>query len=486
MKPAFKSLCSVALFVAAASSAAAQSIDPARLSAHIKVLASDAFEGRGPGTPGETKTIAYVAGQFKAEGLSPAGDGGGWTQAVTLRSFHPVGEVRTSVTIAGQVRPLKWLDEIVTRTLLPISHLTVKNAPLVFVGYGVSAPERRWDDFKGADLRGKIAVVLVNDPDFELKPGDALFGRFDGKAETYYGRWTYKYEEMARRGAAGVLIVHETAPAAYGWATVRNSNSNPQFDVVRDDPAKAHTPVEGWIQRDVAVELFKAAGLDFEAEKARARTEAFTPVALSGETFSADYDVASDTVVTHNVIGKLAGTTHRDEGVLYGAHWDHLGIGPPDPSGDTIYHGALDNASGVAGLIELGRRFAQAPRTARSVLFIAFTSEEKNLLGAGYYAEHPVIPLATTVALLNMDVLNLDAPSRDVSDRGTGDMPLEKLFAAEGAKMGRTYSPDPQPQEGGFFPRRPFRLGQYGRPGDHHPGGPGLHRRRTGSRSGGA
>ena len=178
MKPAFKSLCSVALFVAAASSAAAQSIDPARLSAHIKVLASDAFEGRGPGTPGETKTIAYVAGQFKAEGLSPAGDGGGWTQAVTLRSFHPVGEVRTSVTIAGQVRPLKWLDEIVTRTLLPISHLTVKNAPLIFVGYGVSAPERKWDDFKGVDLHGKIAVVLVNDPDFELAPGDALFGPF--------------------------------------------------------------------------------------------------------------------------------------------------------------------------------------------------------------------------------------------------------------------------------------------------------------------
>jgi Zn-dependent M28 family amino/carboxypeptidase len=459
-----KCLSLVLLMAATASCALAQSIDPARLSDHIKVLSSDAFEGRGPGTPGETKTVAYIAGQFKAVGLTPAGDNGGWTQAVTLRSFHPVGEIKTSFTIAGHVQPLKWLDEIVVRTMLPIPHVSIKDAPMVFVGYGVSAPERHWDDFKGVDLKGKIAVVLVNDPDFELKPGDALFGRFDGKAETYYGRWTYKYEEMARRGAAGVLIVHETAPAAYGWATVRNSNSNPQFDVVRDDPAMAHTLVEGWIQRDVAVALFKAAGLDFDAEKARARTEGFTPVALKGATFSADYDVESETVVTHNVIGKLVGTTYPNEAVLYGAHWDHLGIGPPDATGDTIYHGALDNASGVAGLIELGRRFAQAPRTQRSVYFLAFTSEEKNLLGAGYYAAHPVVPLGTTVALLNMDILNLDAPSRDISDRGTGDMPLEKLFAAEGAKLGRTYSPDPQPQEGSFFRADHFALAQAGVP----------------------
>jgi Zn-dependent M28 family amino/carboxypeptidase len=464
MNSAFKSLYPVLLLVAATSTAMAQSSLSARLSAHIKVLASDAFEGRGPGTPGETKAIAYIADQFKADGLSPAGDNGGWTQAVTLRSFQPVGEVMTSVTIAGRARPLKWLDEIVARTLLPIPHVAVHDAPLVFVGYGVSAPERKWDDFKGVDLHGKIAVVLVNDPDFELKPGDTLFGRFDGKAETYYGRWTYKYEEMARRGAAGVLIVHETAPAAYGWATVRNSNSNPQFDVLRDDPAQAHTPVEGWIQRDVAVELFKAAGLDFEAEKARARTEVFTPVALTGETFSAEYDVTSATVVTHNVIGKLVGKTHPNEAVLYGAHWDHLGVGPPDATGDTIYHGALDNASGVSGLIELGRRFAEAPRTARSVYFIAFTSEEKNLLGAGYYAAHPAVPLGTTVALLNMDILNLDAPSRDISDRGTGAMPLEKLFATEGAKLGRTYSPDPQPQEGAFFRADHFALAQRGVP----------------------
>ena len=444
--------------------ATAQHIDPAKLSAHIKVLASDDFEGRGPGTRAELKTIDYIVSQFKADGLAPAGDGGDWTQAVTLRSFHPVGEIKTSLTVNGHSQSLAWLDQIVVRTLLPVPHVSVADAPLVFVGYGVSAPERHWDDFKGVDLKGKIAVVLVNDPDFELSPADPLYGRFDGKAETYYGRWTYKYEEAARRGAAGVLIVHETAPAAYGWATVRNSNSNPQFDILRDHPAEAHTPVEGWIQRDVAVALFKAAGLDFEAEKARAGTEAFTPVPLAGATFSADYAVESSTVVTHNVIGELAGTTRPNEAVLYGAHWDHLGIGAPDASGDTVYHGAVDNASGVSGLIELGRLFAQAPRTQRSVYFLAFTSEEKNLLGAGYYAAHPVTPLGTTVALLNMDVLNLDGPSRDVSDRGPGDMPLEKLFAAEGAKVGRTYSPDPQPQEGAFFRADHFALAQAGVP----------------------
>ncbi len=455
---------SLAVLLSATTPAIAQHIDPARLSAHIKVLASDAFEGRGPGTRAETKTIDYIISQFKADGLAPGGDAGGWTQAVTLRSFHPVGEIKTSFTVAGRAEPLKSLDQIVVRTLLPVPRVSVVNAPLVFVGYGVSAPERHWDDFKGVDLKGKIAVVLVNDPDFELSPGDPLFGRFDGKAETYYGRWTYKYEEAARRGAAGVLIVHETTPAAYGWATVRNSNSNPQFDILRDRPADAHTAIEGWIQRDVAVALFKAAGLDFEAEKARAKTEGFTPVTLPGATFSADYAVESSTVVTHNVIGKLVGTARPNEAVLYGAHWDHLGIGAPDAAGDTIYHGAVDNASGVSGLIELGRLFARAPRTPRSVYFLAFTSEEKNLLGAGYYAAHPMVPLGTTVALLNMDVLNVDGPSRDVSDRGPGDMPLEKLFAAEGAKAGRTYSPDPQPQEGAFFRADHFALAQAGVP----------------------
>ena len=225
--------------------------------------------------------------------------------------------------------------------------------------------------------------------------------------------------------------------------------------------------------------MFKSAGLDFEALKARAKTEAFAPVALPGVTFSADYDLESSTVVTHNVIGKLVGTSRPNEAVLYGAHWDHLGIGAPDASGDTIYHGAVDNASGVSALIELGRLFAEAPRTPRSLYFIAFTSEEKNLLGAGYYAAHPVVPLGTTVALLNMDVMNLDGASRDISDRGPGNMPLETLFASEGAKFGRTYSPDPQPQEGAFFRADHFALAAAGVPAITILGRTGLRRRRT-------
>ncbi len=438
----------------------AQSIEPARLSEHIKTLSSDAFGGRGPGSEGEVKSLDYISHQFAAAGLEPAGDKGGWTQAMTLVSFQPKGDVK--ISLSG--KPLVYLDDVVARTERPVAHVHIQDAPLVFVGYGVSAPEKGWDDYKGVDLHGKIAVVLVNDPDFEMDSSNPLYGLFDGKSETYYGRWTYKYEEAARRGAVGVLIVHETVPAAYGWATVRNSNSNPQFDVPRADPAQAHTLLEGWIQRPVAVELFKKAGLDFEALKARAKTKAFTPVALTGQTFSADYDVDTRQVVTHNVIGKLPGTTHPGEAVIYGAHWDHLGIGEPDPSGDRIYHGAVDNASGVAGLIELARAFAAAPRTQRSLYFIAFTSEEKNLLGSEYYVEHPATPLATTVAVLNLDVLNLAGASRDVSDRGPGRAGLDRMFAAEAVKQGRRFTVDPELAEGSFFRADHFSFAKAGVP----------------------
>ena len=435
-------------------------IDPARLSGHIKVLASDAFEGRGPGTAGEVKSLDYISHAFQGAGLTPAGDAGGWTQALTLRSFQPVGDIKVSLN----GRRLASLDDVVVRTLLPVKHVSIKDAPLVFVGYGVSAPEKRWDDYKGVDLHGKIAVVLVNDPDFEMAPGDPLNGLFDGKAETYYGRWTYKYEEAARRGALGVLVVHETSPAAYGWLTVRNSNSNPQFDTLREHPEAAHTLMEGWIQRPVAVDMFKAAGLDFEAQKDLARTRGFKPVELNGQHLSADYDVETKSVVTHNVIGKLAGATHPDEAVLFGAHWDHLGVGAPDATGDKIYHGAVDNASGVAGVIELARAFAAAPRTQRSLIFIAFTSEEKNLLGSEYYAEHPVVPLGKTVALLNIDVMNLHGAARDISDRGPGKADLDRMLAKEAEREGRRFTVDPEQAEGSFFRADHFSFAKFGVP----------------------
>jgi Zn-dependent M28 family amino/carboxypeptidase len=443
---------------------AAPAADPARLSEDIRVLSSDAFEGRGPATPGEDKAVAYIAGRFAALGLKPAGDDGGWTQAVPLRRFETPGPITVGFTQAGKALPLVELQDIVVHSLLPVSHVSVKDAPLVFIGYGVSAPERHWDDFKGVDLKGKIAVVLINDPDFEMDPHDPLYGRFDGASMTYYGRWTYKYAEAAARGALGMLIVHETAPAAYGWNTVKNSNGAPQFDIVRPNPSALHPLIEGWIQRDVAVALFKAAGLDFDAEKARARTEAFRPVTLAGATFSADYAVTTSTIVSHNVIGKIAGTARPGEAVLYGAHWDHLGVGLPDARGDTIYNGAVDNASGVAGVLELARMFAAEPAPERSVYFIGFTAEEKGLLGSEYYAAHPVTPLATTVALLNLDVMNFSGPTRDISTRGKGDADLDALVARVAAAHGRQYVHDSHLAEGGFFRADHFSLAKAGVP----------------------
>ncbi|HEX5185168.1 MAG TPA: M28 family metallopeptidase, partial [Allosphingosinicella sp.] len=405
MKPSFL-LAAIALAVPAAVIAAAPTFDPARLSQHVKMLASDAFEGRGPATPAETKTIDYIVSQMKAAGLQPGGslvDGKrGWTQDVPLLRAEIEGVPRISLDVDGRREPLRQGDEIAVRApLTGQKHLSIADAPLVFVGYGVKAPERSWDDFKGVDMHGKIMVVLVNDPDFETGVGD-----FGGKAMTYYGRWTYKYEEAARRGALGLLIVHETKPASYGWPTVKNSNTNAQFDIVRDDPAAAHPRLEGWIQRDLAVSLFKRAGLDFEAQKKLAQTRAFKPVTLKGETFSAHYAVAVDQITSHNVVGKVTGSTYPDETIIYSAHWDHLGVGAPDATGDRIYNGAVDNATGIAALLELGRAFAHAPRPQRSVVFLAVTAEEKGLLGSEYYASHPLYPLATTVADINTDALS--------------------------------------------------------------------------------
>jgi Zn-dependent M28 family amino/carboxypeptidase len=457
-------LLALALLSTAAVARPADAVDPARLSEHIRVLASDAFAGRGPATPGEDQTLAYIEGAFAAAGLQPAGDDGGWTQTVPLRRFETPGPIRVGFTIGGQPRPLNELDDIVVHTLLPVDHVAVKDAPLVFVGYGVSAPERGWDDFKGYDLRGKIAVVLINDPDFEMDPADPLFGRFDGRAMTYYGRWTYKYEEAARRGAVGVLIVHETAPASYGWPIVRNSNSNAQFDIVRERPQTLHPLVEGWIQRDVAVGLFRAAGLDFEALKARARTAAFRPVELPNASFHADYDVAVSLSASHNVIGAVRGAAHPDEAVLYGAHWDHLGVGQPDARGDRIYNGARDNASGVAGLLELARLFAAAPPPRRSVYFIAFTAEEKGLLGSEFYADHPVTPLASTVAMLNLDTLNMNGPAHDAQLRGAPKSDLNAAFAAALATQGRRLTADAHLADGYFYRADHFSLAKAGVP----------------------
>jgi Zn-dependent M28 family amino/carboxypeptidase len=447
--------------------AAPYAVDPAKITEHVKVLASDAFEGRGPATEGEKKTIAYVAAQFKAVGLQPGGDplkkgkGRAWTEDVPLARFRTSGPVAVSVTAGGKTEAWSQGDQIAIRAAQTgVRHLTIKDAPVVFVGYGVTAPERQWDDFKGYDLKGKVALVLVNDPDFETGTGD-----FGGKAMTYYGRWTYKYEEAARHaGALGFLVIHETAPASYGWATVKNSNTNEIFDIIRADPAKAHAPLEGWVQRDAAVDLFKKAGLDFDAAKRLAQTREFKPMDLTGVTFSTDYAIDAQKVVSHNVVGVLPGKKYPNERIIYSSHWDHLGIGRPDAKGDKIYNGAVDNADGTATLIELGRAFAHAPRPDRSVVFLSVTAEEKGLLGSEYYAANPLYPLATTVANLNMDALAPTGPARDFGTSGSIGVTLQDDLVEAGKAHDRVYHPDPRPEAGSFFRSDHFSFAKRGVP----------------------
>ena len=352
------------------------SFSPQRLSQHVQTLGSDAFEGRAPATKGETLTVNYLTKQFQEAGLQPGGDltngKRAWTQAVPLLKSEFASDPHVRLDVAGTPTELTQGEQIAVRA--PTNGdkaLTINGAPLVFVGYGVKAPERNWDDFKGLDAKGKILVMLVNDPDFEGGEGN-----FGGKAMTYYGRWTYKYEEGARQGALGVLVIHETEPASYGWATVKNSNTNAMFDIVRKNPREVHPPLEGWIQRDLAAQLFAASGTSFEAMKAAAKRANFKPVPLKAALDV--HGIANTEVITsHNVVGLLPGAARPDETVIYTAHWDHLGIGLPDAKGDRIYNGAIDNGTGLAQLIEQARAFASGPRPQRSVVFMAVTAEEK-------------------------------------------------------------------------------------------------------------
>ena len=460
MKRAFPMLLCLCAMPVFATDTHGGGISADNLSRHVRVLASDEFEGRAPGTPGEEKTIAYVVGELEKAGVQPGGRNGAWTQDVALVRAQVDGEVSAAVKVGGALQALANADDVVLQSLSPVERVDIIDAPLVFVGYGISAPERGWDDYKGVDLKGKIALVLVNDPDFET----AAAGAFDGRAVTYYGRWTYKYEELARQGAAGVLIVHETAPASYGWATVRASGLSPVFDIPREDAAQYHTRLRGWMQRDLAVSLFQRAGLDFEAEKRRAQTAAFAPVALGDATMSAAFALKRDQVVTRNVIGKLQGAQRPDETVIYSAHWDAFGIGEPDASGDAIRHGAVDNATGVAAVIELARVFAAGPRPQRTLLFMALTAEEKGLQGATYYAANPVAPLEKTAAVLNIEMLSPDGPNRDIASWGNGRVSLEGDLKRVAEAHGRTYSPDPNLEAGFFYRADHFAFARAGVP----------------------
>ncbi|WP_068875760.1 MULTISPECIES: M20/M25/M40 family metallo-hydrolase [unclassified Phenylobacterium] len=446
-----------------ATTAAAQEISAQRLSDITRELASEPYAGRGPGGPGEQKTVDFIVAQFKALGLTPAGDDGGWTQAVPLWRYQTQPGGTFTLAAAGRSKALHEQTDLRIETQRPVERVVIEAAPLVFVGYGVTAPERGWDDFKGVDLKGKIALVLINDPDFEATPQDAVSGKFGGKAATFYARWVYKYEEAVRRGALGVLIVHETAGAAYGWNTVVASNGE-SFDVVRPDPARDKLLLQGWIQRDLTVQLFKDVGLDFEAEKARAKTAAFRPVALKGATFSADYRNSFTPLKSQNVLAKIPGARRPDETLLYAAHWDAYGIDPADPTGKVIRPGAVDDAVGVAGVIETARAFKAGPPPERTVVFAAWTAEERGLLGSEYYAQRHEGDLARMVANYTYDVLQTGGPARDVVLVGSGQNELEAHLAKVAARHGRTITPDPRPERALFYRADHFSVAKRGVP----------------------
>jgi Zn-dependent M28 family amino/carboxypeptidase len=464
--PKFRLLAATAVALIAVPLAAATTsgISPQRLSDVDKFISSDAFEGRGPATRAETKTINYIADQMKAIGLKPGGDivGGkrSWFQNVPLLKSEIVGNPQFTFNLGnGQSLQLTQGNQIALKAPLNgQSAVNLAAVPLVFAGYGVTAPERNWDDFKNVDVRGKLIVVLINDPDFEGGEGD-----FGGKAMTYYGRWTYKYEEAARRGAAGVLIVHETDPASYGWNTVKNSNTNAQFDIVRQNPAASHTPFESWIQRPLAEQIFAASGLNFDQAKAAAKLRNFQPIPLKA-TLSANAQANVATITSHNVVGYLPGKKYPDETVIYSAHWDHLGIGKPDDRGDTIYNGALDNATGISQILEQARAFAREPRTDRSIVFLAVTAEEKGLLGSEYYAQNPIFPAAKTAGVINTDGGQIWGRAKNFTISGSAKLGLLDMLIAEGKKQGRYYSPDPHPEAGHFYRSDHFSFAKVGVP----------------------
>jgi Zn-dependent M28 family amino/carboxypeptidase len=451
----------LSLFLLGAAPAA--KVDMQRMSEITRVLASDAFQGRAPGTAGEEKTIPYLIEQFQAAGLEPAGENGGWTQTVPMIHTQLKTPGTLSVTQAGQTRPLRFPDDVYLGTVRPVDRVAIENAPMVFVGYGVTAPERGWDDFKGTDLKGKVAVMLVNDPDFEAAAGEPVAGKFGGKTMTYYGRWTYKYEEAARRGAIAALVVHETEAAGYPWTVVK-SPSGESYAIAL--PADAPQPVllQGWIQRDAAAALLKNAGYDYEAVKREARTAAFKPIDLKA-TLSADIPVTLAHVTSRNVLGKLTGTTYPNETVSYGVHWDAYGVGPADAQGRTIRPGAADDALGLAAMLEDARLFASGPRPQRTLVFAAWTAEERGLLGSEYYAQHRLFPMETMVANLTLDTLQWNGPVKDAVLVGRGQSgDMESLMADAARAQGRYVTDENHPERGLFYRADHFSFAKRGVP----------------------
>ncbi|MCF2846917.1 M28 family metallopeptidase [Pseudoalteromonas sp. ACER1] len=438
-----------------------QSINSQQLAEHIKVLASDEFGGRAPSSKGEELTLAYLTDQFKALGFEP-GNGDSFLQEVPLVSLEADSDM--VLTIGG--KDYQYKKDMVMGSSRISAKQSIKDSELVFVGYGVNAPEYNWNDYEGLDVKGKTVVMLVNDPGFATKNPDL----FTGDAMTYYGRWTYKYEEASRQGAAGAIIIHETAPASYPWSVVENSWSGEQFGFQKENNNMDRVAVEGWVTTDVAKELFTKAGLDFDTMKANAAKGAYH-VDMGDLTASVEVNNTIKKSISYNFIATLPGSEKPDEHIIYSAHWDHLGT-DKTRKGDQIYNGAHDNATGTAGLIEVAEAFATLPEhPSRSMTFLAVTAEEQGLLGSKYYTANPVIPASQTVANINMDSLNLLGKVKDISVVGIGKSEMDSLLETAAKAQGRTVSGDPKPSSGGYYRSDHFAFANMGVPAMYAGGG---------------
>lgn len=423
-----------------------------------QTLSSDAYEGRGPTTPAEEKTVAYIIDRFKQAGLSP-GNHGSWTQDVPMVEINAVDVQPFTVSGKGAPMSLAYRRDMIVGTYRVTPRIDLKNSELVFVGYGITAPEKGWDDYAGVDVRGKTVVILVNDPDWQNPGRD---GPFEGRAMTWYGRWPYKYENAAKHGAAGALIVHQTEPAAYPWAVVQSSWTGPQLEMDEPGDHKDQSQVVGWLQQTVAERLLQAAGRDLATMTKAAQTRGFKAVPL-GLTLSGGFTNTIRRQASKNVIGVLPGTTAPDDYVLYSAHWDHLGHCDA-VDGDDICNGALDNASGVAGLVALAEAQGKAGPAKRSIAFLAVTAEERGLLGSAYYAQHPIFPLGRTVGGVNMDGLNVTGRSKDFVLTGQGKSEIEDLAKRLVAAQDRYIGAEPNPERGSYYRSDHFSFAKLGVP----------------------
>ncbi|MET0308836.1 MAG: M28 family metallopeptidase [Sphingomonas sp.] len=442
----------------AASAQTAPQISVDTLKEVTKTLSSDAFEGRAPATPAEDKTVAYMIERFKAAGLQP-GNHGSWVQDVPLVQITASNV--SPLTFTGGKTPvsLQFRKDTVLGTYQVVPHVELKNSDVVFVGYGINAPERGWNDYAGVDVKGKTVIILINDPDWQTMTLDGPFG---GRAMTYYGRWTYKFEEAARQGAAAAIIIHDTEPAAYPWGVVESSWTGPQLEQDTPGDHMDQSKAIGWIQQASAKALFASAGKDYAALIEAAKHKGFKAVPL-GVKASASWDNGIRRQASKNVIGILPGSAKPDEIVLYSAHWDHLGHCAP-VKGDDICNGALDNASGSAALVALAEAHVKAGPAKRSLVFLSVTAEESGLLGSKFYAENPVYPLAKTVGGVNMDGINIIGPARDFVLVGVGKSELEDLVKPFVAAQNRVIVPEPSPEKGGYYRSDHFSFAKLGVP----------------------